>query len=203
MVSAALSFKAVRAAVENQVLTGDQVRQVLDPHRAGDQERDEEAVAVEDGHVLRPIRPFPAGVHQPQAQLEQVGGADQPPQLVTRRRRRLLELVVETGQRRPILLGLDHRQHAHRGAEDHRRADRGDAGLQLGHELAEAIVGCALPGSARRGERLRSTDSQSEYGFVDSLLLEGEEPSSNPLRAFFNDLRTTQNLVDVAWRITR
>jgi hypothetical protein len=60
--------------------------------------------------------------------------------------------------------------------------------LQLGHELAEAIVGCALPGSARRGERLRSTDSQSEYGFVDSLLLEGEEPSSNPFLAFFNDL---------------
>jgi hypothetical protein len=33
------------------------------------------------------------------------------------------------------------------------------------------------------------------------MLAEGEELSSNPLRAFFNDLRTTQNAVDVAWRI--
>jgi hypothetical protein len=33
------------------------------------------------------------------------------------------------------------------------------------------------------------------------MLAEGEELSSNPLRAFFNDLRTTQFAVDVAWRI--
>jgi hypothetical protein len=32
-------------------------------------------------------------------------------------------------------------------------------------------------------------------------LAEGEEPRSNPLRAFFNDLRTTQIAVDVDWRI--
>jgi hypothetical protein len=34
-------------------------------------------------------------------------------------------------------------------------------------------------------------------------LAEGEELSSNPLRAFFNDLRTTQIAVDVDWRILR
>ena len=32
-------------------------------------------------------------------------------------------------------------------------------------------------------------------------LAEGEELSSNPLRRDFNDLRTTQLAVDVAWRI--
>jgi len=32
-------------------------------------------------------------------------------------------------------------------------------------------------------------------------LAEGEELSSNPLRRDFNDLRTTQVAVDVAWRI--
>jgi hypothetical protein len=32
-------------------------------------------------------------------------------------------------------------------------------------------------------------------------LAEGEELSSNPLRAFFNGLRTTQMAVDVDWRI--
>jgi hypothetical protein len=32
-------------------------------------------------------------------------------------------------------------------------------------------------------------------------LAEGEELSSNPLRAYFNDLQTTQIAVDVAWRI--
>jgi hypothetical protein len=34
------------------------------------------------------------------------------------------------------------------------------------------------------------------------MLAEGEELSSNPLRAFFNGLRTTQIGVDVAWRIS-
>jgi hypothetical protein len=40
-------------------------------------------------------------------------------------------------------------------------------------------------------------DEQPESEFAQVVLAEGEELSSNPLRAFFNDLRTTQVSVDV------
>ena len=35
------------------------------------------------------------------------------------------------------------------------------------------------------------------------VLAEGEELSSNPLRRVFNDLQTTQIVVDVDWRILK
>jgi hypothetical protein len=45
------------------------------------------------------------------------------------------------------------------------------------------------------------TDHSAERVSPEGILAEGEELWSNPLRAFFNDLRTTQTAVDVAWRI--
>jgi hypothetical protein len=61
-----------------------------------------------------------------------------------------------------------------------------------GGEHASAKNG-RIPGPFRPGHR---AERLSAY----CILAEGEELSSNPLRAFSNDLRTTQNLVDVAWR---
>ena len=44
---------------------------------------------------------------------------------------------------------------------------------------------------------LQRADLRAERVSPEGVLAEGEELSSNPLRAFFNDLRTTQNAVDV------
>jgi hypothetical protein len=44
-------------------------------------------------------------------------------------------------------------------------------------------------------------DPRTERLSAKAMLAEGEELSSNPLRAYFNDLQTTQIAVDVAWRI--
>jgi hypothetical protein len=41
-------------------------------------------------------------------------------------------------------------------------------------------------------------DDQAERVLPEGVLAEGEELSSNPLWAFFNDLRTTRVVVDVA-----
>ena len=66
---------------------------------------------------------------------------------------------------------------------------------------------------ARRGEQpavknggipgLLRADRSAERVSPEGVLAEGEALSSNPLRAYFNDLRTTQIAVDVAWRIMR
>src|SRR5918996_4670116 len=45
------------------------------------------------------------------------------------------------------------------------------------------------------------TDQQTERLSAWAVLAEGEELSSNPLFCYFNGLRTTQIVVDVAWRI--
>jgi hypothetical protein len=57
--------------------------------------------------------------------------------------------------------------------------------------------------SAKNGRipRLFRADQQTERLSASTMLAEGEELSSNLLCRIFNDLRTTQISVDVAWRI--
>lgn len=56
----------VLVTVERQVLAHDDPRQVLEPHGAGDEQRDEEVIA-QAGRLVRLILTTLAGVHQPQA----------------------------------------------------------------------------------------------------------------------------------------
>jgi hypothetical protein len=48
---------------------------------------------------------------------------------------------------------------------------------------------------------LQRADRPTERVSAWAVLAEGEELSTNPLRAYFNDLRTTENAVEVDWRI--
>lgn len=57
----------------------------------------------------------------------------------------------------------------------------------------DCVDGSRMPGAD--GVRVRL------QGLTERLVREGEELSSNPVRALFNDLRTTQGVVGVAQRI--
>jgi hypothetical protein len=73
--------------------------------------------------------------------------------------------------------------------------------LETDSEPPAPVQGAQLSAKNGRIPGLFRTDHRAERGSPTDVLAEGEELSSNPLRAFFNDLGITQIVVDVAWRI--
>jgi hypothetical protein len=72
--------------------------------------------------------------------------------------------------------------------------------LESDSELPAPVQGAQPSTKNGRLPGLFRADQQTERLSAYDVLAEGEELSSNPLRGVFNDLRTTQIAVDVAWR---
>ena len=79
---------------------------------------------------------------------------------------------------------------------------RGESWLSERHPRPAPASGGAQPTAENSGiPGPFRADHRAERRSLKGVLAEGEELSSNPLRRVFNDLQTTQNAVDVVWRI--
>jgi hypothetical protein len=84
------------------------------------------------------------------------------------------------------------------GPVNSRRENRAS---ERGFELPAPAQGAQPPAKNGQISGLSRADQRTERVSPKGVLAEGEELSSNPLRRVFNDLRTTQIVVDVDWRI--